>query len=151
LEKKSCFIFFFSSVEFRNLSPPQTSSMSETEIEWNYDPAKPSLTNIPYHVLETHFLPILPTETIFNLFSTCKLFRRMIQTPTADNNHIWKLDLRFLNDLRLGIPEGWIQGIVYWFDPNQYLCPGCKKRNGDFYWQFRAGFCYDCSFLHTVR
>jgi hypothetical protein len=84
-----------------------------------YDPTATSLTKLPYEVLAKHLLPKLNTESILNLFMTCKLFHEMIAYPSADNMHNWDIVRdwtqyqRLMNDLPIGIPSGWIQGIVY--------------------------------------
>jgi hypothetical protein len=82
---------------------------------WEYDPFMPSLTVLPFEVLQTHLLAVCDNRTIFRLFSTCKLFHEMIGYPTAKRYSRWNLTPLMIAKLRLGHDSGWIQGVNYYF------------------------------------
>jgi hypothetical protein len=128
--------------------------MQVSSLENEYDPSIPSLTDIPYEVLETYLLLHLNTRSIFRLFSTCKTFRQMIDYPSPTNHQKWKLTHSMLSKLRLGHDSGWIQGVNYYFSNlfTSQECQACGIRtDGVWRWEYRVRLCWACLRTRTIR
>jgi hypothetical protein len=73
--------------------------------------------------------------------------------PTPWNHRKWNIDENLLSLLRIGIDDGWIQGIAYFSNKGweTHVCTSCKGNRARWQWEWRVSFCDACVEKYTIR